>query len=73
MKDWKMRKYIKLIDTVNALLIHNVHFRMKLGLFWRMVLKQKEWEKLEILFCYLQNEKRILMEKWGEKKHKICM
>ena len=29
MKDWKMRKYIKLIDTVNALLIHNVHFRMK--------------------------------------------
>ena len=28
MKDWKMIKYIKLIDTVNALLIYNVHFRM---------------------------------------------
>lgn len=46
---------------------------MRLGLFWRTVLKQKEWEKLEILFCYLQNEKRILMEIWGEKKHEICM
>ena len=28
MKDWKMRKYIKLIDTVNVLLIYNICFRL---------------------------------------------
>ena len=28
MKDWKMRRYIKLIDTVKTLLIYNVCFRL---------------------------------------------
>ena len=31
MKDWKMRRYIKLIDTVKTLLIYNICFRLNLS------------------------------------------